>query len=175
MLTSNNELPPCVVIRDLRQLTLLPRRPRRRQTPEFAATKARLKRDGFWRCWICGATECLQVHHFLIQRAAWPALDPGKVKETAELFDAYGYGAALKDQPLSGPDDVRLALVLCVFHHSSGSGDGAANGIHDIEFGAWLMQRLVRPGMDLIPQHGESADHQLGDLERASAPRTRPG
>jgi hypothetical protein len=159
-----DELPPAIVVRELRQTTLLPRRSRRAETEQFKATKARLKADGHWQCWICGRTDRLQVHHFLIQRAAWPALDPEKVRTVTEIIDLYGYGKMLTGVPIDNPDVIRLMCVLCPAHHAGDQSDGAANGVHNIEFGAWIMQRLVRPGMDLIPQDGESAQHQLADI-----------
>ncbi|WP_407308121.1 hypothetical protein [Desulfosporosinus sp. SB140] len=52
-------------------------------------------------------------------------------------------------------------LVLCQHHHTGGSKDGTANGIHEITFPVWVIQKLAKQGEDPVPQEGEKRERIL--------------
>ncbi len=131
---------------------------KRIESKEFRLSKKRLKMDGHYKCYICGITEHLQVHHYGAEWMFAEVIDFDKLKEFCEEWDAYGYGKLLKHTPIKSVDDVRNCLVLCREHHNSGDSDGAANGIHNITFPAWISQKLVRTGFDTVPQDDNPSD-----------------
>lgn len=77
--------------------------------------------------------------------------DLAKVKQFCEEWDPYGYGLAMRNIPMDNVDDIRNLLVLCQEHHTGGTTDGIANGVHNITFSSWLMQKLARQGIEPIP------------------------
>ena len=112
---------------------------RETESPEFKKTKERLKEDGHFTCWICGATEKLQVHHFGVEYALNNDCDFDKLKEFLELFDIYGYSKLLKDKPITTADDIRNMMVLCPEHHIE-----RATGIHETTFPIWQAQKWFK-------------------------------
>jgi hypothetical protein len=87
-----------------------------------------------------------------------PVIDYDKLKAFLLEWDVYGYSHLLQQQPLTSVDDVRNLLILCREHHLSGATDGAANGIHDITFPAWISQKLVKAGAETVPQDEDPSD-----------------
>jgi len=123
----------------------------------FRAAKERLKADGHYRCWVCGTTDNLQVHHFIVEYMFQPLEDLSRVKEVAEQLDIYGYGRLLKNQPLTSSEDVRCLMVLCQSHHTGVNHEGGnGTGIHDLSFPSFIIQAVCRPGCNPIPQKGET-------------------
>jgi len=111
----------------------------RKESSEFRHSKEKLRSDGHYKCFICGALEELQVHHFCIEWSLANIADYEKVKELCELFDFYGYSAILKDTPVTSPDDIRNMLVLCRRHHIENN-----HGIHDMSFPLWIAQKSTK-------------------------------
>lgn len=120
-------------------LTHVPQHPTRQQDPHyhlFEAAKARLKRQGLWKCVIddelCGGGA--QLHHSYIEFSQINNIDPEKVAkalglhfESDEEFQAW----------IEGPGNLE---VLCRNHHVSHL------GIHSIPGPLWEALRFRRAG-----------------------------
>ena len=149
-----------IMQRTLREVVIVPDHAKRAESAEFRGTKERLKADGHYRCWVCGAVEDLQVHHFGIEWSLAHVADWDRVKAFVEEWDPYGYGRLLRNQSLTSADDVRNMLVLCRNHHTGvdRADGGGGTGIHEITFPVWLVQKLAKRGIDAVPQAGETAE-----------------
>lgn len=130
----------------------------RTESPEFRAAKGRLLQDGHHQCWICGTTQQIQIHHYGAEWMFAPVVDFAKLQAFLLEWDVYGYSRLLQHQPLTSVDDVRNCMALCREHHLSGPADGAANGIHDISFPAWISQKWVRAGAETVPEEADPPD-----------------
>lgn len=139
-------------IRHLTEIVIYPDHAKREESEEFKRNKERLKEDGHYKCWVCGSTKNLQVHHFGCEWALANDCDFTKLKEFCEEFDPYGYGKLLRNKPITSVDDIRNLLVLCEEHHLGGTEDGVANGIHNISFPIFIIQKLAKEGTDPVPE-----------------------
>lgn len=154
------------IVRHLTEVVITPEHAERTESMEFRRSKERLKADGHYKCWICGATEDLQVHHM----AEWMfanIVDYDKLKAFAEEWDIYGYGRLLKNKPLTTVDDIRCLIVLCQQHHTGvdHANRNSGTGIHSLTFPAWLIQKLAKTDEDPIPQDGEKPEEVLKEME----------
>lgn len=149
------------MVRNLKEIVITPEHVKRKESKEFKAAKKRLKEDGHYQCWVCGSTEKLQVHHYLAEWSLEADVDFQKLKELAEIFDIYGYGRLLRNKPITTVDDIRNMMVLCQEHHTGGTTDGSANGIHNITFPAWIMQKICKDGYDPIPEDEEDVRKEM--------------
>lgn len=152
--------------RTLTEVVIDPSHVDRVESAEFRHSKERLKEDGHFKCWTCGSTENLQVHHM----AEWMFandIDFGKLKAFVEEWDVYGYGRLLRNQPLTTVDDIRCMIVLCQPHHTGvdHADEDSGTGIHSLTFPAWLVQKLAKDGCDPVPQQGETAEEVLKEIE----------
>lgn len=139
------------VIRTLQEVVITPAHTKRKESPEFRSAKRRLRQDGHYRCWVCNTTKKLQVHHYGGEWSLENVLDMGKLKEFLLDWDVYGYSWLMKNLPLTTVDDVRNMMVLCQEHHTGGTKDGSANGIHNITFPVWISQKLAKDGQSPVP------------------------
>ena len=130
----------------------------RKESKLFRNAKRRLKVDGHFSCYICGAMEQLQVHHRAAEYMFQNVVDFEKLKNFVEEWDIYGYGRLLKNQPITSVDDIRNQMVLCQTHHIAidHEAGGSATGIHFLPFPEWIMQKLALPSADPVPQPGET-------------------
>lgn len=151
-------VPAHVITRRLIETVNDPAHAERTESPEFRASKARLRQDGHMRCWVCGTTEAIQIHHYGAEWMFAPVVDFAKLKAFLLEWDVYGYSRLLQHQPLTSVDDVRNCMALCREHHCSGSADGAANGVHNITFPAWVSQKIVRAGDETVPEDANPQD-----------------
>ncbi len=144
--------------RRLTEVVITPEHAQRSESPAFRAAKARLRQDGHYRCWVCGATTALQVHHFAVEWSLAGDADWDAVRQHCEALDPYGYGRLLRAKPMTSPDDIRNLLVLCEAHHIGvdHADGGSGTGIHEITFPIWVMQRLALAGHDPVPQEGQA-------------------
>ena len=177
-------VPEHLIQRTLRDAVVDPAHAAREESPAFRAAKGRLQADGHWQCWVCGATENLQVHHFVAEWMFKDLVDLDRMKATAEALDPYGYGRLLRNVPISDPEDIRGMMVLCQAHHTGvdHADGGSGTGIHEITFPTWIMQRVAKPGLNPVPQPGETWPDVLkrlagGDSHGASSTTetVRPG
>lgn len=145
-------------VRSLLEVVNYPEHDERTESKMFKETKKRLKKDGHYQCYICGTDKGLQVHHYGGEWSLENSIDLDKLKSFLEEWDVYGYGKLLKNTPLTSVDDVRNAMVLCQEHHTGGSSDGSANGVHNITFPAWISQKLVKEGTETVPLEDETLD-----------------
>lgn len=148
---SERIIPEHTITRHLTEVVITPDHVERSESRAFRKSKDRLRQDGHYHCYICGSTESLQVHHYAAEWSLENALDHNKVKAFCEEWDVYGYGRLMKNVPMTTVDDVRNCMVLCQEHHTGGTSDGAANGIHNITFPAWISQKLVKDGEQTVP------------------------
>ena len=153
--------------RTLTEIVITPEHAERTESPEFRKAKERLKADGHYKCWVCGATENLQVHHFGAEWSLEGVTDFDKLKAFCEEWDPYGYGRLLKNHPITSVDDVRNMLVLCQEHHTGvdHADENSGTGIHSLTFPVWVIQKLAKTGEDPVPQNGESVEKVLKEVE----------
>ena len=158
-----------LIPRTLHVVSVDPNEEDRTESEEFRDAKRRLHEDGHMKCWVCGGTENLQVHHAALEWSTRVLADFAKIKQFVEEFDPYGYGRLLRNKPLTSVEDVRCMLVLCQKHHTGiDTTDGhMGTGIHDMDWPTWLMQKLSRDGLDPVPQQGETAEQALQRIEAA--------
>ncbi|RIV17627.1 hypothetical protein D2Q93_15035 [Alicyclobacillaceae bacterium I2511] len=145
-----------VLFRSLKEVVMTPSHVHRTESAEFRRNKQRLREDGHYRCWVCGTTEGLQVHHFGIEWSLANLADWEKVKAFCVEWDPYGYGRLLRNQPMNSPDDIRNLLVLCETHHIGvdTADGGSGTGIHELTFPIWVVQKLAQVGRVPVPQPG---------------------
>ena len=145
--------------RTLTDIVIDPSHADRKETSEFKHSKERLKEDGHFKCYICGTTDRIEVHHL----GEWmfaELIDFDKLKQFLEDFDPYGYSKLLKNKPIETVDDVRNCLCLCKSCHT-----GKGTGVHEITMPTWLIQKLAKAGEDPVPRGNESAEEVLKELE----------
>lgn len=134
-------------IRHLTEEVITPEHVKRTESEEFRKNKERLKDDGHFKCYICGSTENLQVHHFGCEWSLENDCDFEKLKAFLEEWDPYGYGKLLKNKPITSVDDIRNLLVLCEYHHIH-----PIDGIHETTFPVWIIQKLAKQGTEPVPE-----------------------
>jgi hypothetical protein len=128
----------------------------RSASPEFRHSVKRLKDDGHYKCWICGTTEDLQVHHFGCEWSESNDCDMDELGQVLLALDVYGYNHA-DNSPIETVDDVRCMMVLCQTHHTGVDHvTKTGTGIHNTPFPFWLMQRVGK--VNPLPQKNESID-----------------
>jgi hypothetical protein len=154
--------------RTIKDFAIDPDHAERAESEQFREAKRRLKQDGHYRCYICGSTDKLQVHHRACEYMFAGVVDFGLLKEFCEEWDVYGYGKLLKAQPITSPDDVRNQMVLCQPHHTGVNHEdgGGGTGIHAMTFPSWIIQKLSLPNANPIPQSGESFADALARIKR---------
>ena len=134
------------------------------ESAEFNRNVARLKADGHGKCFVADSmgetvTENLQVHHFLAEWSEGELVDFVKLKRLAEIFDIYGYAAAMKDIPMTSVDDIRNLMVLSQpFHTGVNATAGNPTGIHNLVFPFWLAQLNCKKGVCPVPEAGETIE-----------------
>ena len=145
-------------VRHLTEVVVTPEHEERTESATFRASKKRLREDGHYECYVCGCKDNLQVHHYGGEWSLANDIDLAKLKDFLEEWDVYGYGKLLKNVPLKSVDDIRNCMVLCQEHHTGGTADGSANGIHNITFPAWISQKIAKNGHFPIPLEDEELD-----------------
>lgn len=140
----------------------------RTESPQFIDAKERLVKDGHHKCYICGTTESIQVHHRAGEYMFNNVVDYNLLKNFCEEWDIYGYGKLLKNKPITTVDDVRNQMCLCQAHHTGVDHEdgGGGTGIHSLTFNSWIMQKLCLPGANPIPQKGETFDQALERIKK---------
>lgn len=144
--------------RTIRDFVVDPDHKQRKESPEFRTAKKRLKQDGHYKCYVCGSTKKIQIHHRAAEYMFRNIVDFNLLKEFCEEWDPFGYGKLLKNQPMISVDDVRNQLPLCEQHHVGIDHEdgGGGTGIHYLTFPSWIIQKIALPGANPIPQQGET-------------------
>jgi hypothetical protein len=137
--------------RTLVETIVVPAHIDRVESDDFRQSKETLRKDKHYECFVCGSKDNLEVHHFGAPWAMADDVDFNKLKDLLSLFDIYGYSKSLRKKPITTIDDVRNMLVLCKEHHNDGKTDGVANGIHNISFPAWIMQKVKKDNSNPVP------------------------
>lgn len=128
----------------------------RKATTTFLKARKTIKADGFFYCYICGATKDLEEHHYGCEWSKQNEVDYDKLKKYLLEHDIYGYSHKLIDTPLTTVDDIRNQMMLCVAHHRE-----PGTGIHYTTQDVWAMQKLAKDGHNPVPQQGESEQQVL--------------
>lgn len=144
--------------RTLKDYAVDPDHANRKESPEFRRSKRRLKADGHFKCYICGTTNDIQIHHRAAEWMFENVVDLDKLKEFVEEWDLFGYGRLLKNKPITTVDDIRNQMPLCQAHHTGVDHEdgGGGTGAHSLTFSSWIMQKLALPGANPVPQKGET-------------------
>lgn len=125
-----------------------PEHVQRTTSAEFAANRHRFINKMRLPCWKCGATDKLELHHFIIEWSEWDNADPAKVLRVMHGFDPYGFAA---DEAKNGdavptsPDDARNLLCLCESCHR-----GAGEGIHLVPVPFWFADLVRKDGATVL-------------------------
>lgn len=153
--------------RVIHDIVVDPDHAQRTESETFRKAKQRLKDDGHYKCFICGTDKNIQIHHFVAEYMFENIADLDKAKEIAEIFDIYGYGRLLKDQPLESIEDVRCLMALCQVHHTGvdHADENSGTGIHSLTFPSWIIQRVAKDGCNPIPQPNETIEQVEKDVE----------
>ncbi len=128
--------------------------PRGAESELFKRTKAELYKEAHpnfnpmpeaGRCFICGKTEQelsepLEAHHLGIE---WSFANAPILWDLVALdFPAFDWKNFDKSKPMDFVDDMQAqGMLLCKKHHT-----GSDEGIHNMPFGLWLMQRYLVDG-----------------------------
>ena len=131
---------------------LIPAHADRTTTPLFTHTRMKLL-EVQPRCYICGAKEHLEAHHYPIERCMAEMIDWEKVKTdaqsgnlgathvqrtNAQSFDFNGIEA----NPYRFVDDMNVnGLVVCKTHHI-----GKDEGVHAMPHPLWIAQKYGKEG-----------------------------
>jgi hypothetical protein len=150
--------------RTLTETIVIPKHIERVESKEFKSAKKKLKKDGHYSCFICGCEDNLEVHHFGAPWAMTGSTDFNKLKDLLLVFDMYGYSKKLQNKPITTIDDIRNMIVLCRWHHNNGSNDGVANGIHNITFPTWIMQRVKKDDANPVPADSKELQKEREEL-----------
>lgn len=141
--------------RTLHDYVIDPDHAERNESALFRQTKERLKKDGHYKCFVCGGTENLQVHHLACEWMFANVVNYAKLQNVLQAFDPYGYSTKITN-PITSVDDVRNMLVLCQPHHTGvdhkdGSG---GTGIHALTMPSWIAQAVCNTSP--VPMKGET-------------------
>lgn len=96
------------------------------------------------RCWICGTSKNLEIHHNEIEYAAATGVDLAKFEH---LFP--GAHVKTEEDLLNWCESPSNAKVLCALHHR-----GPFNGVHHVPLPNWLLQRLWKKGLPAPVEDG---------------------
>ena len=130
---------------------------RKGESSTFLANVKRLKADGHYKCWICGGTEDIQIHHLIAEWCLSNSIDMTKLMDVACVFDPYGYSKTVTGA-IESVDDIRNLMALCQKHHT-----GKIEGIHETTFSAWISQRIAKDGVEIVPQDHNKAETESGN------------
>jgi len=146
------------VTRRLMETIAYPDHDPRKASAEYARVHHHLVVELDEPCWICGVRNStlhdpavnhrgaahLETHHYHVEWALANAVDPAKI-----LKDFPSLGAADEEHLRDWLDSEGQMLVLCDVCHRH-----PHYGIHSITYPAWVAQRFLRDGYDLVK--GES-------------------
>lgn len=148
-------------IRKITEIIEVPEHEKRKgESKLFHENVKKLKEDGNYKCFISNTSEDLQVHHLICEWSLEGKVDYVKLKRMCEIFDPYGYGARMKDIPITSVDDIRNLLVLSRKYHEE-----SVTGIHNTTFSAWVSQAVVKDGEETIPQDHNKIEAELLKLK----------
>lgn len=112
-----------------------PDHPPRTESALFVRTKHHLVKVLDTPCWVCGAKEDREVHHFHAEWADAEGIDWQKMQQLHPNFPWSTF-----TQPEDFIDSEYNMMVLCQKHHR-----GKNHGIHMLPYPIWIMQREALP------------------------------
>jgi len=137
-----------------------PSHPERSNDKVFEQAKRQLKKDNFYKCWVCNSERNLQVHHWWAEWSEDLLIDKNLLKSLCDNFDIYGYSKKMHDIPITEISDIRQLMVLCEEHHigNDSTDGGTPTGIHFMPLPYWILQKVCKKGLDPIPQESETLE-----------------
>ena len=140
-----------VLRRHLDENVAYPPHPPRKDSPTYVKTHHHLIYDLDAPCWICGIRHstggAMETHHYRFEWASQFGLDLTKV--TADFPDLTD-----REKLAEWVDSEGNMLVLCAVHHRA-----KLEGIHEITYPAWLLQRYQGEEWVFIEQHVTPVAH----------------
>jgi hypothetical protein len=131
--------------RSLDENVSYPKHPPRTESKTYVKTHHHLIYEMDAPCWICGVRHstggAMESHHYRFEWASQFGLDLAKVEaDFPDLTD--------REKLAEWVDSEGNMLVLCATHHRS-----KYEGIHEITYPAWLLQRYQGDEFTFIEQH----------------------
>jgi len=105
----------------------------------FDRARKRLKDLGRLKCWICGTTENIQLHHTMVEEALKNGVDVTKFEELYPEF-----GITTDEQFLEWVEGSENNLTALCFSHHIG-----ILGIHFLPYPSWVSQRWWKQGEEV--------------------------
>ena len=102
----------------------------------FNATRARLVKLGSLKCWRCGATEKIELHHSEIEFSLQNGVDPAKFEAAHPEFRITS-----DDEFQAWVEGEGNLLPLCMECHRG------TVGIHHVPYPCWLIGRYWKTGL----------------------------
>ncbi len=127
----------------LRILEFFPAHDEREGDPHYAAfraTRARLQELGKLVCWVCGATQGIELHHNSVEFALANGID---LTRFHEKFPEFAGATQTEEAFLAWVESEGNLLALCVDHHRG------PHGIHCLPFPCWRALAIWRDGLEL--------------------------
>ena len=139
------------LVRTLDERVAYPPHPPRTPSPIYVKTHHHLVYEMDAPCWICGVRHstggAMETHHYRFEWASQFGLSLAKVEaDFPALTDRQKLAAWV--------DSEGNMLVLCAAHHRS-----KYEGIHEITYPAWLLQRYQGDDFVFIDQHSVPKAH----------------
>lgn len=123
----------------------------------FNEARARMKRQGLLKCWMCGTTERIELHHNIVEFSLATGVDIAKF---AQLYPEFG---VIDDDTFERFIEGEGNLTpLCKLHHTG------VLGIHTLNYPQWQAMRfwkrelappeqlVVKGGMATVENHEEA-------------------
>lgn len=133
-----------MVKKTIEEMIYYPEHDKRHETETYRKNREKLvSQHG---CYICNTTKNLEAHHYGCEWAEWHNADPKKLREFLLTFDVYGLSHKIS-APLTSVDDIRNLMILCSKHHRH-----KLYGIHHMTFPYWIMQKIKKEDVKLIPK-----------------------
>lgn len=93
------------------------------------------------KCWVCGATDRIETHHFMVEWAESKGVDWDNVfalRDDPNYWDPFGLGQKAKQAGdyAKNPNKAWNLLPLCRKHHRL-----KGHGIHNLTFPVWILQK----------------------------------
>jgi hypothetical protein len=104
-------------------------------------------------CFVCGATEHVEIHHFYVEKAMENSVDWEKFAQFAKTCHHFQTGEFIGDKfdweavamtPDIFVDSPFNMVTLCKKHHTS------KLGIHHVPFPEWISQKFAREGIVVL-------------------------
>jgi len=117
-----------------------PDHPPRSESATFRATRKLLIESGTGECFICGAKDDLEAHHWYVEWAFADAVDWARMET---LYPDFNWSEF--KEPEDFVDSPFNMVILCEEHHRHKN-----HGIHNLPYPIWVMQKHKKAGFQLF-------------------------